>query len=614
MSTLINISSKNLSVLEEGTTVVETTSAINFIGSCVTATNAGGGQANVTLKCGCDYEYIAIASNACNIVIEQGESSSNSNIFIGDSISKTWSGPLWNIQGVGLNGNLLNIQGRFGCAIPIPTSIYPGDKIKLCGLVYKNKKVTPCIEISQSFSVYATVAVLTCNNLPSSTVTTLLPASKILEDDIINCFNLEHVSNTTYDGCETFFIVGFSIEKPDLCKFDVSFSYTLNVERYCPTFDPTPNLIAKNCCEEVVTEIIPKGPLNVGNFYSDPEGNCWEIIAETFLAPNYVRDVENTYVSCEDCITSNVCPLNLIFEACCYDGEPETFTGSLPGINLGDTFVDTNGFCWTATTETSAPITGIVYVDTVYSEEDCTFCSDINPCPVVWTLVSCCKTFFRIELFVTDASVGYSLSLNDVFVDTFGLCWIVKDNSSSSTNISIFVIFDSLIGNGNFCETCITSNTCPHPEEDTYFYTVRNCCTGETEVVELSVIFIIAVASNGIVAFSQSTSPNVAECWELFSVSTSGIPTIFANNPNEVKLFESCTECINQNIIGCPEVFEVEDCCGILPNAFVLLPFNYSGFSAIQDTSSNCWTILDPSVLSPTIVFQNWIDCAECAC
>ena len=611
MSTLINISSKNLSVLEEGTTVVETTSAINFIGSCVTATNAGGGQANVTLKCGCDYEYIAIASNACNIIIPDGESSSNSDIFIGGRVSKTWSDLRWDIKAAGLNGNLLDIQDSFGCAIPIPTSIYPGDKIKLCGLVFRNKGER-CSE-PQSFSVYATVAVLTCNNLPSPIVTTLLPASKILEDDFINCFNLEQESKTTYDGCETFFIVGFSIEKPDLCEFDVSFSYTLNVERYCPTFDPTPNLIAKNCCEEVVTEIIPKGTLIVGNFYSDPEGNCWEIIAETALAPNYVRDVENTYVSCEDCITSNECPSNLIFEACCYEGDPETFTGSLPGINLGDTFVDTNGFCWTATTETSAPITGIVYVDTVYSEEDCTFCSDINPCPVVWTIVSCCKTL-QIQLNVTDASVGYSLSLGDVFVDTFGLCWTVIDNTAKTTNISTFVIFDSLIGNGNFCETCITSNTCPDPREDTYFYTVRNCCTRETEVVELSVILIIAVASNGIATFSQSTSPNVYECWELFSVSTSGIPTIFANNPDEVKLAKSCTECINENIEECPEVFEVEDCCGILPNAFVLLPFNDSGLSAIRDTSLNCWTILNPSVLSPTIVFQNWIDCAECAC
>ena len=612
MSTLINISSKNLSVLEEGTTVVETTSAINFIGSCITATDAGGGQANVTLKCGCDYEYIAIASNACNIRIPDGESSSNSDVFIGDPISKTWSAPIWDRPVVGLNGNLLDIQKAFGCAIPIPTSIYPGDVIKLCGLVVKNKSL-PCAE-SQPFSVYATVAVLTCNNLPSSQVTTLLPAQKILEDDNVNCFNLEQVSTTTYDGCETFFIVGFSIEKPDTCEFNVSFSYTLSVERYCPTFNPTPNLIAKNCCEEVITEIIPKGTLNVGNFYSDPEGNCWEIIAETALAPNYVRDVENTYLSCEDCITSNACPSNLIFEACCYDGDPETFTGSLPGINLGDTFVDTNGFCWTATTETSAPITCIVYVDTIYSEEDCTFCSDINPCPVVWTLQSCCKTL-EIQLNVTDASVGFSLSLGDVFVDTFGLCWRVIDDSEQTTNISTFIIFDSLIGNGNLCETCITSNPCPDPDEDTYFYTVRNCCTGETEVVELSVIFIIAVATNGVVTFAQSTSPNVYECWELFSVSTSGIPTIITTF--EVKLYKECNQCLGvEGIQGCPEVFEVEDCCGILPNAIVLLPFNPTPFSAIQDTSGNCWTILNPSVLIPTILFQNYIECEDelCAC
>lgn len=609
MSTLINISSKNLSVLEEGTTVVETTSAINFIGSCITATDAGGGQANVTLKCGCDYEYIAIASNACNILIPDGESSSNRDIFIGGTISRTWSDPRWDFSVVGLNGNLFDIQKTFGSAIPIPTSIYPGDVIKLCGLVVKNKSL-PCAE-SQPFSVYATVAVLTCNNLPSSQVTTLLPAQKILEDDNVNCFNLEQVSTTTYDGCETFFIVGFSIEKPDTCEFDVSFSYTLSVERYCPTFNPTPNLIAKNCCEEIITEIIPKGTLNVGNFYSDPEGNCWEIIAETGLAPNYVRDVENTYLSCEDCITSNVCPSNLIFEACCYSGNPETFTGSLPGINLGDTFVDTNGFCWTATEETSAPITGIVYVDTIYSEADCSVCTGINTCPVVWTLKPCCDFG---NIFVTDASVGFSLSLDDVFVDTFGLCWIVSNNSEQTTNISTFIIFDSLIGNGDFCDTCRTSNPCPDPEEDTYFYTVRNCCTGETEVVELPVLFIMFVAENGVVTFAQSTSPNVYECWELFSVSTSGIPTIIAGN--EVKLFKECNQCLVEGIEECPRVFEVEDCCGILPNAIVLLPFNSGLSGAIQDTSGNCWTILNPSVLIPTISFQNWIECEDdlCAC
>ena len=90
----------------------------------------------------------------------------------------------------------------------------------------------------------------------------------------------------------------------------------------------------------------------------------------------------------------NPCPENLIVEACC--GQPgQVFTGALPGVVVGDTFVDTYGFCWQVIGTTPSPISYIIYVDTVYTETDCAdaTCTDDNVCPEVVSIESCCEQF-----------------------------------------------------------------------------------------------------------------------------------------------------------------------------------------------------------------------------
>ena len=308
--------------------------------------------------------------------------------------------------------------------VPSPIDLFPGDTIKLCGAINYINSDCPSNDVIYIGLSYYTCGVKLCS--------TLIPADQIVFPEGQNevCFSLGAGLNITLPACDTMFAVTIYTNQTEVCNRKIRFSYTLDIERYCPTFNPEPNLIARNCCEAIVTEVIPGGSLLVGQFYADDEGNCWEIIANTANPVDYTRNIANTYASCEACTTANPCPQNLIFTSCCA-GEPETFTGSLPGITLGDSFVDTNGFCWYASAETSAPVTGLVTVDTLYDGEPCGFCTDINPCPEVFQLYPCCDIDAK-ELYVTAASLGYAISDGEVFVDTNGYCWRAKSMGTLS--------------------------------------------------------------------------------------------------------------------------------------------------------------------------------------
>ena len=279
--------------------------------------------------------------------------------------------------------------------------------------------------------------------------------------------------------------------------------------------------------------------------------------------------------------------------------------GSLPGIAIGDSFVDTNGFCWYASAGTSAPVTGLVYVDTSYTGEECGFCTDSNPCPTIYVLQQCCS---GVQMYVTAASLGYTPTTGDIIVDTFGLCWNVKDVTGGVANIATSIVYASTDNNVGDCEACLANNPCPD-KYDTWFFTVRNCCTGDSEVVQ-GPWYLIDAGQNGIFSASQIATPYVFECWELFSWSTTGTATVTIENFGGVQA--SCEDCKSK--FPCPDFYEVEDCCGLQSNQVVYANVGY-GTEVYLDNSNVCWKTVGPNPGPATITLGsggNYGTCENC--
>ena len=120
---------------------------------------------------------------------------------------------------------------------------------------------------------------------------------------------------------------------------------------------PSFNLLIQNCCDEAIQEVITfdtPGLPPIGSFVDD-EGNCWSLLGTTTDPVNSVRIVSDPYGSCVTCLADNPCPDNLVVDSCCTTFDT-IFSGSLPGVGVGDSFSDTFGFCWTVTGTTSATI------------------------------------------------------------------------------------------------------------------------------------------------------------------------------------------------------------------------------------------------------------------
>ena len=585
-----------VAILDEGTTVVATATAINFIGGCVTATDAGGGQADITLKCGCDYEYTKIASSSGYINSSGAESLFSA--YTGNGFDG-YTGKYYTFSPA-ISGNPLSLQvENLNHAIPCPIDLFPGDVIKFCGNVYYSGD---CVTKDV---VYAALSHFECPPIKTNLLKPIIPAQEVIYTyqsitEAAGCFSFDRGLNTTYAACETMFVVSFSLNQESECERIVKFSWTLDIERYCPDFNPTPNLVARNCCDLLIIEVIPTGSLSVGNFYADDEGNCWEIIAATGDPVDYNRTVDSTYISCEACIEVNPCPNNLVVQSCCLD-YPETFTGSLPGLSVNDTFTDTYGFCWTVTAETQAPITGLVTVDTDLGAITCETCIDDNPCPEVFAISDCCGA--GIQLYSTAAMLGYSPVDGEVFVDTNGICWTAKvilGGFAVSPNADSVVYATTYAS----CEACQAANPF-NCKEATLFFTLRNCCTGDVEVAEIQWQALQA-GDGGTLGLSQIATPSVYECWEIFGWTDAGTATLFVNEINGV--YEDCAQC--QIDYGCPGFYEVLDCCGVQANKVAYLESTVTNF---VDTSNNCWQVVGITVGPATIVKDaTYPDCVTC--
>jgi len=300
------------------------------------------------------------------------------------------------------------------------------------------------------------------------------------------------------------------------------------------------NLLIQNCCDEAIQEIISfatPGLPPIGSFVDD-EGNCWSLLGTTIDPVNSIRIISDPYGSCETCLADNPCPTNLVVDSCC-EAFSTIFSGSLPGVGVGDTFSDTFGFCWNVSGTTVTPIDGIVSVDTLYPAQDCTLCtSDIVRCPDIHAIISCCKELCTTQfwdLYTTLEQLGGGTP-GETFVDQFGFCWRISP--LPEVNFTLLT--------GSFIQYVATAGPCGIQDTPCYdacnnlvFYTIQNCLTLETEVVQYQ--FGLPVDYSFLISFTTNFSPR---CYKIISWDNTSLPTKIINAVEDC--FINCNNCLNQ--------------------------------------------------------------------
>jgi hypothetical protein len=204
----------------------------------------------------------------------------------------------------------------------------------------------------------------------------------------------------------------------------------------------------------------------------------------------------------------------------------------MPGVNVGDSFVDTYGNCWYVDGTTTQPTTNVVYVDTVYTAESCNICTGDNPCPIFYAIVTCCE-FRNLEVlggYTTSTILGPGIGVNDVFIDQFGVCWKVKDQ----LEFSVFPNLAFITPTTNYidCQTCLTTNPCP----ESIFYTLQNCCTQEIKIWESGDAYQVGNVLSGSDGINNY-------CYKILSFDFVGPATLVGFSPSGN--YQNCIDCIN---------------------------------------------------------------------
>ena len=531
-------------------------------------------------------------------------------LFCGNS-KYGWTNGQWNVTvGTALPGFVTSVKNiNLNSGITLSADLFPGDIIKFSGTSYISYASTP----SEPTQLSVGLVFATCNdirnnveNIPLSTIITTQNFDYIYPSNDQNgylCFLIEHTVTQTFLAGETVFYAVFGCNNESESIVTPSVSFSLGTVRNCGEVDLTPNMELQLCCDPSIVDIVYDTTLTVGDFFVDNEGNCWEAQAKTGAQVTSVRTVTTTYTNCDDCISNNECPANIVVESCCFEGA-ETFTASLPGVSVGDIFVDTYGFCWTAIDETSGPITGMVMIDTNYGPVACEDCLNINACPEIITLNPCCETIGETPILTTAALFGYTPVDGELVSDTFGNCYRVNLGDTGSISAP-FIQYAASYGIGReFCTDCIDVNACSQP----LYYNVINCCTGDTEVIVINTL----IAPETVIVITTTTSLLFPQCWKVVSFSNTGTATIvldtffdFAND---------CNDCLKKN--GCITYYEVADCCGILPNEVMELTDNLDLTVAYLDDNGTFWSIVGSTVGPATVVWDGStvMSCSEVAC
>jgi hypothetical protein len=452
--------------------------------------------------------------------------------------------------------NITAISSEYAnCSVPLPVDLNIGDTVKICGIAYLNSAsaiIDPYFYITVSHFSCADVNFANSSDVSTYTV---IPVATYPIDTNINvvCFSEEVVLTEILPGCSTLFVVGFNFTDANeegsnkKCRI----SYTLSATQACIAGGN--NLLIRNCCDPAYTEVIIDNGTAVGASFVDNELNCWTVVSLTTNNVTGIRTKVTGYTSCETCLSANPCPENLVVDSCCAAAS-QFFSGALPGVNVGDTFVDTNGYCWSVTGTTPLPITNVVTVGTSYPATDCNdeTCITSNACPTPVMLESCCKLGDGFTTLEALQAVLPSLDLYDTFVDTFGFCWKIFPTDPAFPNLSFITPVTDY--NDSKCSEpggCLESNPCP----ETLYYTVQNCCTEEIETVLIDSGYNVG----RVLTIVHTTG---AGCYRIISWSDTGTTTLtIVDIPATAK---DCEECIQQVFKGYCQ--GVSQCCNEYQN------------------------------------------------
>ena len=519
---------------------------------------------------GCQPEYTKIASQSF-IFHPTGLPGIDyaSELFTGGDVSlMDYTYPIWSadIRDTALDytaGNITNTikSGAAAMGIPIPINLVPNDTVTISGNTSFNN-ASLYINAGWDVSLIVGVYYFNCSEVTNNggaKVFTFIPVSTTVFDlDAKACFNADVTLGSNFDFHDTRILVGYNIiatcptedcEEISLVDANVAtVSYTLDIERPCQVIPN--NFIIRNCCEPIITELVNIPGLVVGNFHVDDEGNCWEVMEQSNDVTNFTRTFTDIYTTCLECQDANPCPLNLAILSCCVPGI-ELVSGSLPGLVVGDTFVDNYGLCWNVIGETGAPISEESITVVSIIEGDCAACLTANPCPNFYRVKSCCTSISG-TIAVPDV-----LNTGDSFVDAQGLCWNVEGPGTSLPTIyGIEVVtvypFQGIGVVPTSCTLCTTANPCPTE----YFITIRNCCNNDRiEVAQVPAAFMIF--NEGLIFQDRW-----GICWEVMSFSTTGVETYiiadWSTAPN-LATFADCNLCRGRKGGPCG-LYEVKQC------------------------------------------------------
>jgi hypothetical protein len=556
----------------------------------------------VATSTSCKPEFIKIASHSCNLLPGVIQDPELVVLFGGFPYNAPANFlPIWSTE---LNDYSFDFatpiikSGEKALGIACPANLVKNDVLRISGTAYFNN-ATVYNDSGYNVSFIIAVSEFDCTRYDERYESfTLIPLQNYtFNKDGSLCFSAQVTLAKNYDLHSTRFLVGAGAIAicPDgnTCILPVletnliSLSYTLDVERPCAA--EINNYIIKNCCEPIITELVyaPDG-LTVGDFLSDSEGNCWEVVSTSLDVTNFSRNFVNDYVSCAECQSDNDCPANLVIESCCAPGA-EFVTGSLPGLVVDDTFVDNHGLCWKVVGETSAPISEESITVTEIINGACEACQTLHPCPIFYKVSSCCLDFGAVIASTT------ILNVNDAFVDQFGRCWTVNDvdinELPTDYGIDVVTVYPPPGIGVKACTPCTNDNPCPTE----YFLTIRACCdTDRVEVTSIPAQFINF--GEGVII-----SDIWKLCWEVMSVSTVGTETYpFWNWPDEpsVPVYKDCQDCVRQIYGGkktCYMLFEVINCVtNITSVAYCRLPLDPINFGQyyFDKKSEECYQII----------------------
>ena len=543
---------------------------------------------------GCKTEYTKIASHSFGFTgnFFRGAQIIDRLYFAGDYDPATveveypvWSATKYDVMELYTAGSLRFRADEKSAGIVLPINLVPDDKITLSGTAYYPYYQDWIDSGYTSITLIVGVYYFNCSD-EEATLFTFIPVTLTDFDEFgTACFNAEVTLGSSFDFHETRIVIGYNTYatgdavtpgSPTI----LTVSHTLDIERPCEVLPS--QFIIKNCCEGSITELVNIPGLVVGNFHVDDEGNCWEVMEVSDNVTNFTRTFTDIYTTCLECQDANPCPLNLKINSCCVQGA-EFVTGSLPGLVVGDTFVDNYGLCWTVAEETGAPISEESITVVSIIEGDCETCTTENPCPNFYRVISCC-TQIRGTIAVPDV-----LNTGDSFVDTTGTCWQILGLSSllpTIYGIVVVTVYTGAVDPDTNCSLCIAANPCPTE----YFITIKNCCDNDrVEVAQVPAAFML---------FNEGTifQDVWGICWEVISFNTTGVETYiiadWTTNPN-LATFIDCKACLIKNPPPCA-LYEIRE-CGSETTTIAVLTFTPTiglVYSLVDGDRITCYEII----------------------